>query len=92
MVERKALCAARRGSQRVGSGAARGARARWRLVAPWVVLGLVVAGPWCLPSQAGSGTTGVLGVANVNQVQGAGDQPQPAGRGFASQGPTRQAP
>jgi hypothetical protein len=57
-----------------------------------LILVAFVLGAWCLPTRAGSGTTGVLGVANINQGQGGGEQPQPPRRGFAVQGPARHAP
>jgi hypothetical protein len=64
-----------------------------RRTAWWcVALFAVLAGPWCPCSSAGSGTTGVLGVAKLPRGPGGDEQPVPARRGFDPQGPARQAP
>lgn len=72
-------------------GGARG-RGRRRAMAWCLALFAVLAGPWCPPSSAGSGTTGVLGVAKLPRGPGGHEQPVPARRGFDPQGPARQAP
>ncbi|MEY2745430.1 MAG: hypothetical protein RL112_472 [Planctomycetota bacterium] len=90
-----------RGTRRVGGRElAREGHEGWREgvhrgLAAWCVLaGLVVLvlGAWCSPTRAGSGTTGVLGMSNIQQGAGGGEQAQPARRGVALQGPTRNSP
>ena len=92
MVEREAVRAARRDrTGERGRGPSR-SEGRPRRLGAGLILVAFVLGAWCLPTRAGSGTTGVLGVANINQGQGGGEQPQPQRRGFAVHGPARHAP
>lgn len=92
MVEREAVRAARRDRTGERRGEPSRMKDRSRGLGAGLILVALVLGAWCLPTRAGSGTTGVLGVSNINQGQGGGEQQQPPRRGFAVHGPARQAP
>lgn len=68
------------------------ARRGWRTPCVLCALVVLVLWAWCRPTRAGSGTTGVLGISNIQQSALGGEQPRPAGRGVALQGPTRNSP